>query len=371
MTIQQNPNSNSLMNFTQRVVIFAAVVIICILFILFIAETINILLLIFSAVLVAIVFYWLSKKLQQLIKVSHRIALLIVVFVTLSGLIISGIYVAPKIYKQSRELAVKIPSAWYSLQIYMLQYEWGEEFINNVVPDALKQDDTEKQSDSDGVNSNDQISQWIRTIFGVFGSALNILIGLLFVIILAVYIAYEPQTYLDGFLQLIPQNYRNRLQSVFNKSAHILRWWMAGQLISMSVVGILAIIVLTVFSVPLALIIGVVTAFTTLIPIVGATIGLIPALAISLTVSPKTALWVTIFYIIIQNIEGNFLTPVIHRKSISLPPVLILIVQLILLKLIGVFGVILAIPLTATGIVFIKNLYIEDVLNDYPANDSK
>ncbi len=356
-----------LSEFAKRVFVFLSVVLFFFLLVTFVKSAITIILIIFSAILVAIVFYWLSIQLQQLIKIPHIAALIIVVVITMGVLTTSGIFVAPKVYEQGKVLAVKVPNAFYSLQIYLLQYDWGEEFIQTVIPDGLK-DDQDPPSEQEQTEQQEQMNQWVKAAFGIFGSALNILVGFLIVIILAVYIAYEPGVYLRGFIRLFPLSYRERIHYVFQETGTTLRWWMAGQLVSMTVVGILTLIVLSIFNVPLALVLAVVTGFTTLIPIIGATLGLIPALAMALTVSPHTGLMVTIFYIIIQNIEGNFLTPIIHRKSISLPPVLILVVQMILLQIIGVFGVLLAMPIIASLMVFVRLFYIEDVLGDYPEN---
>jgi predicted PurR-regulated permease PerM len=74
--------------------------------------------------------------------------------------------------------------------------------------------------------------------------------------------------------------------------------------------------------------------------------------------------YVFLFYVIIQTIEGMFITPMVHRKAIVVPPVLILSVQVILFQLIGLIGVILAMPLMACAVVLTQMIYIEGILKE-------
>ncbi len=100
------------------------------------------------------------------------------------------------------------------------------------------------------------------------------------------------------------------------------------------------------------------------IPNLGPVLAFIPALLVALSEGMMKALYVSIFYLIVQNIEGNFLTPMIQRKFIHVPPVLILSIQVLLMTLIGFLGILLAMPLLACIMVLVQMLYVEDVLGD-------
>jgi predicted PurR-regulated permease PerM len=79
---------------------------------------------------------------------------------------------------------------------------------------------------------------------------------------------------------------------------------------------------------------------------------------------PWKALYVVIFYIALQNVEGVVITPMIQRRTASLPPALLISTQLFMAAFFGSFGLLLAEPLGALGIVLVKMLYVEDTLGD-------
>lgn len=83
------------------------------------------------------------------------------------------------------------------------------------------------------------------------------------------------------------------------------------------------------------------------IPYVGPIIALIPAVIIGMGISWKVAGIVTILYIIIQQIENNFLVPYVMSKNLDLSPYFVFIVMLIGASLGGVLGIILAVPMAA------------------------
>jgi len=117
-------------------------------------------------------------------------------------------------------------------------------------------------------------------------------------------------------------------------------------------------------------VLGAFTAIMTFIPNLGPIIAAIPTLGIALTVSVDTAIYVLIFYTILQSIEGYFITPMIHRRAINVPPVLIITVQFLIFYLVGFLGVLLAMPLIGCVMVLVKRLYIEDILGDQLADST-
>ena len=115
-----------------------------------------------------------------------------------------------------------------------------------------------------------------------------------------------------------------------NEMSMTIQWWIAGQLCSMLLLGILASLGLWLLGVPYALMLGALTAFMTFIPNLGPILAAVPILLIALTVDVDTAIYTAIFYTILQCIEGYFITPMIHRRAINVPPVLIITIQFLL-----------------------------------------
>jgi predicted PurR-regulated permease PerM len=201
-------------------------------------------------------------------------------------------------------------------------------------------------------------------LFGLFSSAASGVSALVVTLVLAVYLAAEPDLYRRGVLRLVSPRRRGRAAAVLDQLDSTLRWWMLGQCVSMAVLGILTTLGLWILGVPYPLVFGAITALMTFVPIVGPIIAAIPTLAVAVAQGPLTALSVGLFYTGLQSLEGYFITPMVHRRMISLPPVLILAVQMLLFSLVGVLGIILAMPLVACGVVLVQALYVQGVLGD-------
>jgi predicted PurR-regulated permease PerM len=116
--------------------------------------------------------------------------------------------------------------------------------------------------------------------------------------------------------------------------------------------------------VPLPLILATITGVLTIIPFFGPLIAAIPILLIALATSPMTALYTLIFFVGLQVLEGEFITPMVQRKVVELPPFLLLTGQLVLTGLFVFFGLLLAAPLITLVMVTVKMLYLRDVLGE-------
>jgi predicted PurR-regulated permease PerM len=160
------------------------------------------------------------------------------------------------------------------------------------------------------------------------------------------------------------------MREVFKQAYDVLKGWFLGQLLSMSILGLLMTTGLWLLDVPLALTLGVFTAIMTFIPNFGPLIAGIPTVLLALSASPMTGFYTLIWVFIVQNMEGTFITPMVHRNIISLPPALIISTQILLASVYGFIGLVVAMPLVALGMVFVKTLYIEDVLETNMNNET-
>ncbi|MGD8590575.1 MAG: AI-2E family transporter, partial [Chromatiales bacterium] len=143
---------------------------------------------------------------------------------------------------------------------------------------------------------------------------------------------------------------------------HALRWWLIGRITSMTVVGILTGIGLWFIDMPLVLALSFTAAILSFIPLIGPILSAIPAVLLGLVEDPLKALNVLLVYTSVQFLEGNFITPLIQKRAIALPPAMLLTAQLLMGVLFGFFGVLLATPLAVTVIVVVQLLYVQDLL---------
>jgi predicted PurR-regulated permease PerM len=146
--------------------------------------------------------------------------------------------------------------------------------------------------------------------------------------------------------------------------AYALRWWFLGQLVSMLLLGVTVGLGLLVLGIELWFALAVLTALLTFIPFLGPLIAAIPIIVVGFAAGVETGIIVAVGYLVIQNIEGNVLVPMIQHKAVNLAPALLISVQVLLSLAFGVVGLILAAPLTVVAMVAVKKLYIEATLGD-------
>src|SRR5690606_31896700 len=100
------------------------------------------------------------------------------------------------------------------------------------------------------------------------------------------------------------------------------------------------------------------------VPYIGPVAAAVPAVLIGLAQSPVQALYVVIVYVIVQTLEGNFITPFIQERAVALPPAALLVGQVLMGVVFGLVGVLLATPLAVVAILLVQMLYIRQVLRD-------
>ncbi|MGI8670701.1 MAG: AI-2E family transporter, partial [Aridibacter sp.] len=132
---------------------------------------------------------------------------------------------------------------------------------------------------------------------------------------------------------------------------------------SMTINGILTFLGLWFLGIPFAIPLGIIAGLMSFIPNIGPLIAGFPAVIIALSLSPTQALYVSILYLAVQNLDGFLITPLIQKRAVSIPPVLIIAAQLLLAVIFGFLGLLLAVPLVAIVFVMVKMIYVEDILD--------
>lgn len=195
----------------------------------------------------------------------------------------------------------------------------------------------------------------VTSIFGVIGSSVLI-------VMLGIFLAYDPLRYRDGVLLIIPPDKRSRMREVLTEAGGAMRWWLLGIAINMVVIGVFTTLGLILIGVPHAVVLGVQAGLLAFIPTLGPVLAAIPIILVSVSQGVTMLLWALGLYLAVQTLESNVLTPLVQMEMVRLYPGTILIVQLIMLALYGFLGVALATPLAAVGKVLIRRLYVEDTL---------
>ncbi|MGP9799115.1 AI-2E family transporter [Halomonas sp. 86] len=302
-------------------------------------KLVGLLILIFGAVVGACV---LQSCMAPLLNrgVPRWLSLLIVLVVLCGGLGFMSWGFGAQIAAEMESLTTMLPEAWEQLRERLEDSQLAP-LIDNAVENA-------------GSIMQGGVSQVGMIVVSMGGSIIN-----LFVLIVGmVYFAAQPDLYRRGLLLLAPVKSRPRLGEALDASGKALRYWLGGQLVAMTVTGVLVGISMWLLGVPAPLGLGLVAGLLDFVPLVGPIAAAIPALLLAYTVSPETALFVLMAYVIIQQIEGNILQPLVQQRAVSLPPALLLFALLASSTLFGLPGVILAAPLAVVLFVMVNRLYV-------------
>ena len=204
---------------------------------------------------------------------------------------------------------------------------------------------------------------WAASLLSAIGQGLALGAGYAVVTFFAsIYLAAQPDLYRRMCLKLLPLAYRDRANTVFDRTKLILRRWLAGQFVVMVVIGILSGIGLWLLGIEAAFALGLVGGLLAFIPYAGPILAAIPAVLVALTQGPRQAGMVILMYIGVHFVEGNFITPLVQAEVTALPPVLALLATIGVTMLFGPAAVLLAAPLTLFAMVVIKVLWVEQVL---------
>jgi len=193
----------------------------------------------------------------------------------------------------------------------------------------------------------------------IFGVTLGVLGNIVIIGFLGLFFAIDPKAYRDGVLVLVPAAQRARWKAAFDHTGQTLRGWLVTQLAVMILIGLLVFTLLTLLGSSQALLLGLLAGALNFIPYLGPIISAVPVL-LTLAGQDMTALWIgALGLLLIQNIEGYIITPLLQQRIIALPPAWSLTIMAIMGVLFGPMGVALATPLFAVSRTLTQKLYIE------------
>ena len=311
--------------------------------------------LVFAAIVAATLLNRLARKLQQQFKWSRPIGVIgaLAIFIVILGGFAIAIF--PPFISQFQELTTtKIPAIVKSASQWRTQ-------LQTYVPAALI------PYLPDLNTLDEQVQPLLKSVAGssltIFSSSLAAILNLLFVAILTIMLLAQPNNYRRVFIALFPSFYRRRVNGILIECEESLGKWFGGAILSMLVVAALSFIGLIALGIPLALAQAILAGLLNFIPNVGPTLSVVIPMAIALLDEPWKAVAIFIIYLLIQQFESNFLTPYIMSQQVSLLPAITLISQVFFTTFFGFLGLLLALPLTVVGKVWINAVLIEDILD--------
>lgn len=193
-------------------------------------------------------------------------------------------------------------------------------------------------------------------------TATNGIANFVLVFVAAIFLASDPAVYRRGLLLLMPDRAEPTVAAALDDASRGLRGWMLGQAVSSLVVAALTSAGLWLLGVPASGGLGLIAGLLDVIPMIGPVIAGVPAVLLAFTASPMTALWTIVLFLVIQQIQGNFLQPMIQKQAVDVPPAILLFAVVAAGLLFGFMGVLLAAPLTVVTFVLVQRIYVRTLL---------
>jgi putative permease len=187
------------------------------------------------------------------------------------------------------------------------------------------------------------IGQVTRAVGGFIGG----LTTLFLIIVLGIYFAIEPDIYRRGLAWMLPADKRDEFQRTAQAMGRSLRRLLFGRILGMLVEGIATWIMLQVYGVPMAFLLGLITGLLAALPNIGAPISGAIMVMVGFSGGVDMGIFTIIVYVLVQTVDGYVIVPIIARKTVDLPPALVLAAQLVMGVLFGILGLALADPLVA------------------------
>jgi predicted PurR-regulated permease PerM len=183
----------------------------------------------------------------------------------------------------------------------------------------------------------------LDSLLGLFPRAFNLVLAPF----LAYYLLRDQELIRTTLLSLVPHDKRHDVQDVLREVNRVIAGFLRGQIIVSIFVGSFIGLALLLLQVDYALLIGAFAGLLDIIPYFGPIIGAIPAVALALLKSPVTALWVIVAFVAANQIESMVLQPRIVGGHVGLHPLTVIFAILAGGKLLGIWGMLVAVPLTA------------------------
>lgn len=283
-------------------------------------------------------------------KIPRPAGVALILTLVLTALVIAGLLLYPTLAKQASQLAASLPDALSQLM------ERGRALVDRLGI---------KVKGGGGSVSAQTLANAARRVLGgllgLFSGVAAFFTGLIVVLFVPIYLAAMPKPAVNWVLRLFPPDRRGHTLEVLEKSYTSLLQWLYGRVFSMAVVGILSTVALYIIGVPGALLLGVFSGLVAFVPIIGSIVGAIPPLILALSGNPVDAIWVLLAYIVIQQIEGSLLTPMVMQKAVSLHPVVVIISVTVAGAAFGVLGSLLAVPAAVVANVVIEELWFKRI----------
>jgi predicted PurR-regulated permease PerM len=306
-----------------------------------------VLLVLFGSVVLAVALDVPISLLRRILPLNRPAALLVVlvVLVLTGGLLAQQLL--PELIDQVQQLGELLPQLVSLFERLTREITWLPDLERGLIDGSMWQ----------------RLQPLGGQLLGFAGGAASATVQLLLMVLLAVLLALDPRAHQRLLVGITPRFYRSDMQGLLSHCRAALGGWLAGMTISAVSVFLLTWAGLALLHIPLALLSALVCGLLTFVPTIGPTAATLLPLAVALLVSPTAVLQVLVLRLALQNVEAFLITPLLLSQTVNLLPTVALMAQLSLGALLGLPGVLLALPLVVVLQVICQQVVVRDVMD--------
>ncbi len=314
----------------------------------------------FIAALLGVYLSGFTDLLCRRAKIPRGFGLVLALGLTLAALTGVVALLAPALTQQTADLIAAVPG-------YLTDIDDRIRDLANAYPVLAR---TGLASGESGLVTDaiTETAEYLRRSAFLYATATGkILIDGVAVMVMALYLAWRPGTYRDGLVQLVPPRHRAVAVAILTDLGATLRAWVGAQLLAMIVLALLTGIGLRILDVPYWLAFSIFTGVVVMVPFFGTIVStLLPALLVLGDRGVLAFFAVASIGVIVHLVEANLVHPLIMQHRVALPPVLTILSVLMMAKLAGLPGMLVAVPTLATVVVIVRHILIYQTYGEQP-----
>jgi len=330
----------------------------------FAIRTVEVLLLIFLAALLAVYLAGITDLLERRFRIARWIGLTIAVLGTVVVIAGLGALILPPVFDQTQALVAGLPQTLTDIQNVLA--EWARRY-----PVVRRTELADPQSGLVAKLITDATDYLSSSLVPYLRAGGKLFIEGASVVVMALYLARQPGLYRDGIVSLVAPARRAVARRILQDTSATLRAWIGGQLLAMVVLGALTALGLLLLGVPYWLAFGAFTGLVAVVPFFGTLVStILPALFVVGTGDWLRVAAVLALGVVVHVIEANLVAPLIMERKVSLPPVLTIASVLVMGTLLGVVGLVVAVPVLAVTVVVVRHVLHGEIYGDTGSEES-
>ncbi|HEY9445123.1 MAG TPA: AI-2E family transporter [Gemmatimonadales bacterium] len=323
-----------------------------------VVRTIDVLLVIFLAVILGVYLEAVADQLERRLEMPRAAGLALALVVTLGAAVGVVVLIAPAVSEQVRDFLANLPQ-------YLSDLDRNLTGLLRRVP-LLGRSVTEQGPAGLLASSLNDLLDFLRgAAVPYLRGGVEFLIEGISVLVMAIYLARTPGVYADGLVALVPPDRRSLARSILADLRTTLRAWVVGQIVAMVLLAALTTLGLWVLGIPYFLAFGVFAGVAAIVPFFGVLFStLLPTLFALGALGLGKALGAAAVGVGVHLIEANFVAPLVMERQVNIPPVVTIAGVLLIGKLFGLAGLVIAVPILASIMVLIRHILLGEIYGD-------